>query len=153
MQLDLGSLIAGLLIAAFSAGMSAAATFALFHFNREQQYHSTLSEHYGRLFSQYRRMRSAVVSNSDRHDVATEVYGAIFSIKLIDRNEARVEMLDQIRASTKVVAEHLPAWGASVRTDTQIQIELEKYHDTIEKLIPTLRSELIHNRPMKDFMC
>ena len=152
MHLDMGSLIAGLLIAAFSAGMSAAATFSLFYFSREQQYHSTLSDQYGRLFSQYRNMRSSVLCNTNRHDAATEIYAAILSIQLIDRDQSRIEKLENIRAAAKVLAEHLPAWGVSTESDTQIQEQLNQFHETIEALIPKLRNELIANRPLKNFV-
>jgi len=150
MSIELFSLLQAIVVAVITSGLTIMVSLRIFYYNREQQYHTLLTLNYGNLFSQYRQMRSAVLSHGDRHNAATEIYAAIYNLKLVDRDASRVKKLEEIRASAKVLAEHLPQWGESQDGDIQIQEQLNRFDKTIDTLIPLIRSETIDNRPLQD---
>ncbi len=150
MSIDLGSFIAGALIAAFSGGIGLAGSVAIFHFNRESHYLDRLADSYSQLFSQYRRLRTAVIERGDKMVVASEVYSAIYKIRIVDRDDSRVAKLEVIRGKTKAIAEHSQPWGFSTESDIRLQNDINTIQEMIENIVPGLREDIIRKRPLVD---
>lgn len=144
----LETLLAGALIALLSGGIGVAGSLTMFHINRESNYHQLLADSYSELFSQYRPIRSAMSRQGDRVLVAAAVYSAIYKVRVVDRDEARLKLVGEIRGATKVLIDHSPDRGTNLKSDDRQDENIGRILVAMDELINSLRKEIIHKRPV-----
>ena len=133
------------------AGLSG--SFAIFHYHRQSEYLSRLADAYSELFQQHKELIEARRFGKDCRAISTTLKVVVYKVKLVDRDEWRVSQL-------KIFEDMANKTGLLNGKTTAIQSVIDDEQNTVESstdlrelLIESLRGDIIHRRPFKDWPC